>query len=822
MEDITTEAGQTVAPNMKAPFVSQDRQQVAQLVQTLESHAGKGKKGGYSCKRAEFIVENSPNKIAVHSWRFQEWDYKKDHLPTYARGLFTTKSRNGPEIVIRGYDKFFNVGETRDTEWKNIQSRTRGLYELTLKENGCIIFIGGLEDGTLLVTSKHSTGSRGEAEASHAVAGEQRLEAQLRRLGKTKEELARELRARNVTAVAELCDDSFEEHILAYTGDEAGLYLHGMNLNLPEFATYPSPLVQDFADAWGFKKVGLQTFDDVNQVQAFLEDLAETGAYEGRDVEGFVIRCKMSRQPNAEPFEDWFFKYKFEEPYLMYRQWRECTKSMIAGRQPKIRKHVKITEEYLAYARQRLQNDGGLAKAYNQNHGIIALRNDFLSYKNLKGVDAANMELEEGGGRGDVSGDVVLVPIATIGCGKTTVAVALAHLFGWGHVQNDNISGPKRPPRFVKMLMDELDEKPVVFADRNNAEKRERQQIITDVKQSRISARLVALHFVHNDMEEVRRTCQERVFARGDNHQTIQAASDMNKVRGIMENFINRFQPAEEDKAPDDGFDDIIDLDPSAGSRKNLEIVVQRLHRIFPKLIPKVPSAEKLDEAIQYALDNYKPDLRHTIPDRKPKNKNNGNGDASAQQPKKEKPKSLEYMSVDIPTTAILSALDRTFAAPDVRSAQAKFWRQLNGTRRVQQQFHVTLMHRASSKDHPELWNRYLHAHEARGSDTHDGRLGELNVLLERVVFDNRIMAIVVRLEDVEGGTPDQIEKWECVNRIPHITIGTADDKIKPKESNDMLAKWLNEGHTDENKIEDLVIEGKPVIKGVVHGVLSR
>jgi tRNA ligase len=37
-----------------------------------------------------------------------------------------------------------------------------------------------------------------------------------------------------------------------------------------------------------------------------------------------------------------------------------------------------------------------------------------------------------------------------------------------------------------------------------------------------------------------------------------------------------------------------------------------------------------------------------------------------------------------------------------------------------------------------------------------------------------------------------------------------------------LLAKWLDEGHTDENKIEDLVIEGKPVIKGSVHGVLSR
>ncbi len=48
-----------------------------------------------------------------------------------------------------------------------------------------------------------------------------------------------------------------------------------------------------------------------------------------------MIRCKMSHDPEKLPYQDWFFKYKFEEPYLMYRQWRECTKALIAGRTPK-------------------------------------------------------------------------------------------------------------------------------------------------------------------------------------------------------------------------------------------------------------------------------------------------------------------------------------------------------------------------------------------------------------------------------------------------------------------------------------------------------
>ena len=139
-------------------------------------------------------------------------------------------------------------------------------------------------------------------------------ERQLSAIGRTKEDLARELRSRNVTAVAELCDDSFEEHVLAYRSDTAGLYLHGINLNLPEFVTYPSPAVQEFADNWGFIKTGFTVMGNVQEVKTFLEDVAQTGSHDGREVEGFVIRCKMSADPATRPYQDWFFKYKFEKP----------------------------------------------------------------------------------------------------------------------------------------------------------------------------------------------------------------------------------------------------------------------------------------------------------------------------------------------------------------------------------------------------------------------------------------------------------------------------------------------------------------------------
>ncbi|GJC80506.1 tRNA ligase 1 [Colletotrichum liriopes] len=752
----TATAAEAAMP--KAPHVPQDVEKVATMVRALDGAKkfSKSKSGGFSCKKTSFDVKSSQDGVVVDSWKMQEWDYKKRDLPTYARGLFTTKNRrNEPEIVVRGYDKFFNVGEVHETKWENILTRTKGPYELTLKENGCIIFISGLEDGTLLVCSKHSTGERGDADISHAIAGERMIEKQLAALGKTKEDLARELRDRNATAVAELCDDSFEEHILEYGPDKAGLYIHGINLNLPEFVTYPSALVQSFGDAWGFKQVGLIIMEDVNEVKSFLEGVAETGAYGDRDVEGFA--------------------------------------------------------------------DKNLAKLYQQNHGIIALRNDFLAYKNMKGSDAANLELSEPANvNGDVSRDVILVPIATIGCGKTTIAVALQHLFNWGHVQNDNISGKGRPPRFTKAVLDLLKDHPVVIADRNNAQKHERKQILTDVKVQHQTARLVALYFAHDDnnVAEVRRITQERVIARGDNHQTIHAATDAEKFLGVMEGFISRFEPIAAFSPPDNGFDNIIHLDPTADSRENLEKVITDLHKMYPSLVPEVPPAERLDEAVQSAFIEYKPEFKHNIPDRGPRKDKPAHNQGLQQGGKQKKKKPLEYMSVEVPANEIRGVLDGAFNKAGMPTS--RFYKQLFQTRRVQPKFHVTLMHRASSKDNPDLWSKYVALHAEAEKEAGDNQeaasaraLGECAVELERVVFDDRVMAIVVRLVDPS-------EQWKCTNNVAHITVGTRDDSVKPKESNDLLARWLDKGTGADTGIDDVVFDTKPVLQGTVRGVLSR
>lgn len=812
-----------------APYTAQDVGDVDRVLKALDDHV-KGGKGGFKVRKKTFMVFGQSG-LTVDSWQLQDWDYKKPNLPTYARGLFTHHNNGKPEIAVRGYDKFFNVGEVSNTEWRNIEHNTRGPYELSVKENGCIIFIAGLDDETLIVTSKHSTGSRGDDSANHSFVGQTWVEKQLSTIGKTTADLAKQLRKMNATAVAELCDDEFEEHVLEYTPESAGLYLHGINLNLPEFATYPGNLVTQFGKEWGFKEVTYVMEDDIKNVKGFLDGVAETGHYAGRDTEGFVVRCQK-RETSDSPYEDWFFKYKFEEPYLMYRQWRECTKAVISGRIPKIRKHKKVTEEYLTYARQQLAKDPDLGKRYNQNHGIIAMREGFLKAKGVRGSDLIKDEHNAGEEPEAVTKNIVLVPVATIGCGKTTLAVALAKLFDWGHEQNDNIQGKGRPARFALAVTNSLIHHPVMIADRNNHQRRERAQIIDDVQRVLPDAKFVALHYVHDRARynEIQNVMRERVLSRGDNHQTIQAGSkSQDEIIGIMDGFMQRFEPIDAEKRPDDAFDVVIDLDVAASSRENLQTVVEKMYAEYPNLF-KLPSDEQMDAAMEGALTSYRPDIKHEVgKSSKENNKHAKQGSSPAPnqkvQPVKIKPPKIEYFSIVLPTSRLSAIVNALFTNhPEANS----FYEQLKTARRLQNAFHITLIHRASVSQHPGHWNKindqwhqkFSQRKEATYSTGGDGgiTLGTARVQLERVVWDGRVMCIVARLVDADDNG------FKTVNRVAHITLGTAADSIKPKESNELLARWLD-GHTAverQSQIYELKIPGSVILDGEVKGTISR
>lgn len=753
------------------------------VTRLIKLHESKAKLNGDKKETVKRIILPVPGHPSAYlsSWKFNEFSYGNPDkpLPTDARGLFsyTTPETGRHVIVLRGYDKFFNTDEVAVTKWPFIESNTSGPYDLTLKQNGCIIFVGALDEATLLVSSKHSIGPRTDIGESHSDRGKAWLLKHLEKAGRKEAELAALLSRHNLTAVCELCDDDFEEHILAYPTTKAGLYLHGLNLNTPTFTTYPIMQVNKFAAYFGFLSNPHITLPDLHSLKALLRDCSKTGTYQGTEIEGFVIRTHIRSA-------DFFFKYKFDEPYLLYRQWREITKALIAGHEPHIRLHHEITEEYIDFILPFIKNPL-VAQQFNQNHGIIALRQKFLDCRGSSSIsDSADsrsaITSETSNETAHLQEDrLVLVPIATIGCGKTTIALALQDLFGFGHIQNDNILAKKSSLLFAKSIYESftLDNTRVVYADRNNHMFHERSSLVKDI--SALKKVLdPAIHFIaiaFDQSSDIRKFAVERVLKRGDNHQSIRAATmSPGQIEEIMDGFNRRFQALDLHKGPDNSFIEVVHLDPLVGSRKNLEVLCTFLHH--KGVIGEMPSSTQLDNAIERAI-NYKPSVyKHMT-----SHASQATGTASGQTKKEVKKAKTNALSTSqkvnyfglqvVQCVALVAMLDSLF---EKHTELAPFWLSLKRSGRVQSEFHVTLIHESNKTSRSDIWEHY----EKLLCPQTSPHLVKHHVDLDSVVFDHRVMAITVKIKDLP-----------YTNKFLHITIGTANPTIKPVESNTMLAK---------------------------------
>ena len=402
----------------------------------------------------------------------------------------------------------------RDAQWDELPKRTKAPYELTHKSNGCIILIAALTPRDLLVTSKHSLGAvvgggGGDGESpgpSHSQMGERWLERTLNAAKRTKRQLARELWLNNLTAVAELCDDSFEEHVLPYGPEQTGLHLHGLNRNTARFNTLPSADVQRFASEWGFIPTPFTTFDSVDSLRAYCDTVSKQGGIK-RDnddgdgpiepVEGFVVRALKTDALNDGDY--FFWKVKFDEPYLMYREWREITRKIIKLWEADARREASAvrprTQDLLSpdpssrFEARKLKNplsrlyalwverayrlDPPAFDDWKQGRGIVATRERFLAWADsspealeLKRRFNADLPTTDTASDTRPFEKTLVAPVAIPGLGKTFVGLALARVFGWPHVQSDDITFKKSGPHFVKAVSDSFEKSDVVIADK--------------------------------------------------------------------------------------------------------------------------------------------------------------------------------------------------------------------------------------------------------------------------------------------------------------------------------------------------------------------
>ncbi|CAB4394600.1 unnamed protein product [Rhizophagus irregularis] len=732
------------------PVTQKDLTEADELISNL--YKSKGKK----VKRNEFVHKSSG--VTLSSWKMNEWDYKKHRTPTQARGLFTRETNSKNEIVIRGYDKFFNIDEVTETKWEEIVTQTKGPYEVTVKENGCIIFISGLPGDYIVVTSKHSMGERENALA-HAVVGEQWLDKHLKKVGRTKEELANFLYKNRSTAVAELCDDQFEEHVLPYAQDSYGLYLHGINLNTVDLKTWPSKIVTNFAKEWGFNPVKYYVKQTVDEVKSFINVIKEKRVLDDRPIEGFVIRTKT-----VSTGQDFFFKIKYDEPYLMYREWREITRAALSKKKP--RTTYALSKQYLEWVTEKIKTHPKLFEEYGKNKGIFRVRDMFLEYLNNKGdiQTFAKIPQEEI--------KTLLVPVGTIGCGKTTLFLALAKLFSFAHIQNDNIIGKKARIEFYRSINESLSSHSGVLADRNNHIIELRKTLIEAVKSNLSNVRIVAIYWNHEDRtkNEIFKITSKRVVSRGENHQSLTPKNV--EYENVMWRFLNDFQPLNSNNKIDNQFDHVIELDVANDVKTNLETVINELK---PILGFEKPSEDKIEKVLE-EISDYKPTVRKIVGNKPPK-------------------VSFYGIKLDFNVQEFLS--DYYNKHPNEDSG---IFKKLVQGERIGFEHHVTLIHSKELKIDPldykkKLWEQY----EKICKD-----LPQVKVHINKIVFDSQIMALVV-----DRIVPSEI----CsTNKIMHVTIGTVDNNVKHFQANTVCESALSKENQSEicvtNLENELVVDG--------------
>ncbi|QRW07501.1 tRNA ligase [Ceratobasidium sp. AG-Ba] len=753
-------------------------------------------------------------KFQLTSWKMTEHMYTRSPcpFPTLARGLFTrwvpnpgredepegTRGAGRDLIVVRGYDKFFNMNE-----WEALAVHTRPPYVLTLKSNGCIIFMSALSSTEIVVTSKHSLGEVVGSTTSHAEKGEEWLDKHLKRAGRTKAEFAKELFDRNITAVAELCDDSFEEHVLPYSKEMTGLHLHGLNERRGDFCTLPNDQVDSFARKWGFIPTATVVFNKLHEVQSFTSEVGETGKWRGEAVEGFVVRTtisdrepqlvqayrgtrgerdtdkmELSTPPPYSPGSTFFFKINAAEK----GQLDGCKLSSFILRRPE-------TRAYVHWAEDQIRKNKKSFEGFSTGHGIIAARERFFEWcKTTEGRETLEKENAEAPKH---TGDAytgphktVIMPVAIPGR-KTAVAIALKHLFDFGHTQSDDVKQKKTGPQFVKNVMDLLKKNDVVFADRNNHTKHLRDAVRHDLKERYGSkGHIIVLNWLFNHTpQRISDICAARILARGDNHQTLHP-DDQDSHRGVISMFFGSFEDVEPDEA-----DDVIDMEYDETLDRSVKRAVEGLCSIL-NLDP--PSEEQMEEACQVALAY----------------------EVKSTGKKPPAPKAPRYYAF-VPSLPLENMIREKINSQGVPESAQKLWNIILENHRLPENPHVTLVHTKEKQEANLLWD-----HCTALRKTVPESQPSFRVTFDHLVWNANVMALSasnLEMHTEVDGDYGEIGKAliedmpENIKGRLHLTIGTREDSINPFEAAGMVEGWRKgeDNGAQSISLDRCIIEGK-------------
>lgn len=230
----------------------------------------------------EKILENGISSFNFTRKAF--WDKNWTNISVKARGLFID-TING-RVKARSYDKFFNVGERRETELSEIDKWREGYYvNIYVKENGYLGICSWGEDQNLFCASK-STNQGWYAERFREIL--------ISTLGDKVQNFNEALRKENLSAVFEVIDPENDSHIIEYDTPQVILLDLIYNEWEPgeiEFVNKSYEILKIWGIDFGLqvKKQATQLWNYEEIVDFYNEVTAPGYKYNGHYIEGFVI-----------------------------------------------------------------------------------------------------------------------------------------------------------------------------------------------------------------------------------------------------------------------------------------------------------------------------------------------------------------------------------------------------------------------------------------------------------------------------------------------------------------------------------------------------
>jgi tRNA ligase len=356
--------------------------------------------------------------------------------------------------------------------------------------------------------------------------------------------------------------------------------------------------------------------------------------------------------------------------------------------------------------------------------------------------------------------------------GKTTIAVALAHLFGFGHTQSDNVRSKKPADVFHRNVAELFKSYNVVIADRNNHLTRHRDGIREAVRRIHPRPQLVALNWSFTNIPKttVHRITCDRILGRGENHQSLRP-SERAGYEGIVSRFIKETEELNENEV-----DDVIEM----ALEESIEDALARaVNGVVDVLGLEKPTDEQMGEALRKSIE-YQANVREEIGE-----SSKGKGKERS----KEKTIAPRYYGI-LPEIDLEAVMGQALSAEDAHEDAKKMWELLQRKKRVIGRPHITITHMKSKDTELAQWS-------ASEQLLKEGTPPMFGFEFGHLVWNDRVMALtVVNLSVKEGNAIEAGSEWlKALGDGPvrarlHITVGTANPSIPPVEGKELVEKW--------------------------------